>query len=226
MTIPLSSRRARMPLCPALQAWPDTAIEALALPNLEVLLLAGTELQDSFVAALASSASALKLRVLDLSRHDAMGDAALASLAACQSLEKVGLAAEHSVAPGAQALHAEGCWKHCRAEPAGLQSGHVPFEIHTFPGTSRPRPGPRPPPHANPSPAAPQLTLARQGKLTPSGLLALLRAVPILETVVAVRCRHLNRKALARISRELAAEGGRHTRLLLEREDAEAWWLQ
>lgn len=76
-----------------------------------------------------------------------------------------------------------------------------------------------------PALAAPriQLTIARQPRVTADGLLAMLRAVPSLAVVVAVRCHRLHRAALRGISRCLAAGDGaaRGVRLLTDREDCD-----
>lgn len=68
-----------------------------------------------------------------------------------------------------------------------------------------------------------QLTISRQPRVTADGLLAMLRAVPSLAVVVAVRCHRLHRAALRGISRCLAAGDGaaRGVRLLTDREDCD-----
>lgn len=73
----------------------------------------------------------------------------------------------------------------------------------------------------------PQLTLARQSKLTSEGLLGLLLAVGTLNTVVAVRCRHLHKRALQTVSQQLLDSGRSQVQLLLDRDNAGGvWWKQ
>lgn len=65
-----------------------------------------------------------------------------------------------------------------------------------------------------------QLTLARQPHVTAAGLERLLELLPHLDTVTAVRCRHLHARALAALSSRFASSRG--LRLLMERDDEEA----
>jgi hypothetical protein len=81
-----------------------------------------------------------------------------------------------------------------------------------------------------------KIGLSRQSRITRRGLLALLRASPQLETIIAVRCNRLSHRVLAAVGRQLTAEGDeRSLRLSVDREggdgagdddeDEEEWWV-